>query len=227
MSLSNYGDLKTRIADWLARKDLDAGGVNVNRVPEFVQLGETRMNRDLARIGAGELGASTAWTTTAEAIDLPADFNGMRYLAVNGSTVDELVYLPPEVLYREYSSTAARQPRAYTIHGKDGASDVLQARFRPIPDGVYSLIAYYYKKVSTLVGGADGGTNWMLTNNPDCYLYAALVEAAAWKRDPEAASGFFASYSKALEDVKALDEARRIGGTSPRGRPAVRMIAGM
>lgn len=227
MTIATYLNLRDAIANYTVRPDFADTGANAARTPEFVSLAEVRMNRDLARIGAGELGASTAMTTTAEAIDLPADFNGFRYLAVSGSSVDELVYMPPEVMYRTYPSTAAKQPRWYTLHGKDGVSDVLQARFRPIPDGVYTLIAYYYKKVATLVGAGDGNANWMLTNNLDCYLYAACIEAANWMDDQAQITKWGSLYAQSLDNVKALDEARRVGGPSPRASPNFRMVKGM
>lgn len=226
MSIGTYAQLRAAIANWTVRPDLADGGANASRTPEFVVNAEARMNRDLARIGAGELGATTALTTSAEAIDLPADFNGFRYLGITGNEVTELVYRPPEVLYREYPSASARQPRAYTLHGKDGASDVLQARFRPIPDGVYTLVGYYYKKLTTLIGN-DANHNWMLDNNPDAYLYSSCLEAAIWMGDEAQINRWATGYQKALDDIKALDDARRIGGSSPRSAPGIRMIRGM
>lgn len=220
MALATYGDLKSAVAGWLSRTDLTA------RIPDFVQMAEGRMNRSLARVGAGEL-ASTALTVAAEAIDLPTDFNGMRLLALSTSTTTPLQFVTPEILYTMYPSTSVGMPRAYTVHGKDGISDVMQARFRPIPDGTYNLIAYYYKKIPTLVGGADGNTNWMLTNNPDCYLYATLLEASPYYRDDEHVQLWKAAYDQAMNNVFELDKARRWAGMSPRSRPAVSVIRGM
>lgn len=227
MSLATFINLRDGIANFTARPDFADSQVNAARTLEFISLAEARMNRDLARIAAGELVETAALTTSAEAIDLPADFNGMRFLAINGSSVDELRYKTPEVMYRDWASAAVGQPRAYTLHGKLGTSEVLQARFRPIPDAVYALIAYYYKKVATLIGGADGSSNWMLTNNPDCYLYAACIEAANWMDNEAQIAKWGKLYAQALEDVKSLDDARRVGSASPRASPGVGWKKGM
>lgn len=227
MSIATYANLRAAVSNFSGRADLADAGSNAARTLEFITLAETRMNRDLARIAAGEIVTTSALSTTAEAIDLPADFNGFRLLAINGANTEPLTYMTPESLVQSFVSTAAGKPKAYTLHGKDGASEVVQARFRPIPDSTYTLLAYYYKKVATIVGTADGSSNWMLTNNPDCYLYAALVEVGLFYRDEERARGAMDLYNKALSDVKDLDRARRVGGGSPRASPGVRVIKGM
>lgn len=219
MSFSDYGTFKASVAGYLARPDLTA------RIPDFVQLAEGRMNRVL-KIGAGEI-ASTALTVNTETIDLPTDFNAMRLLALSTSVTKPLMYMTPEILLQQFPSTSVGMPRAYTVHGKDGVSDVMQARFRPIPDGTYNLLAFYYKKIPTLVGGADAGTNWMLSNNPDLYLYATLLEATPYIHDDARIPVWEKAYSVAVGDLKAQDQDRRWAGMSLRSRPGFTMIRGM
>lgn len=227
MTIGTYVTLRAAISNWMGKVDLSDTGANAARTIEFIGLAENRMNRDLARVRAGEIVSTTALTTSAEAIDLPADFNGMRYLAINSSSTRELIYKNPSQLFNDFKSTAVGEPKAFTTHGKDGISEVMQCRFRPIPDAVYALIAFYYKKIVTLVGTVDATANWMLTNNPDCYLYAALLEASIWAKNDAETQKFGTLYAQALKDVKALDEARTVAGISPRARPSVRMVRGM
>lgn len=56
MSLSNYTELKTSIANYLNRNDL------TNVIPDFITLTEDRLNRDL-RVASNVVRAET--TTTA------------------------------------------------------------------------------------------------------------------------------------------------------------------
>jgi hypothetical protein len=225
MSFANYGTFRTAVGTQLARPEL-AGTAGNLKVIDAISLAEARMNRNLGALGAGEL-ASTALTTNAELMDLPTDFNGMRLLALQTSVSTPLDFMTPEILLTRYPSTAVGLPRAYTIHGKDGVSDVMQARFRAIPDGTYSLLAFYYKKVATLVGGSDAGTNWMLTNNPDAYLYSTCLELAIQIQDDQQVVKYQTAYGKAMDDIKALDKQRRWSNISPRSAPAVNMIRGM
>ncbi len=228
MSITTYAELRAAIANHSGRQDFADGEVNADRTPEFVLLAEKRLDRVLRKLGGGELVETAALTTSAEAIDLPADFNAMRYLGINGSRVTELVYRTPAAMYAEYPDSGARQPRVYTLHGKgDLATNITRARFRPIPDSAYALIAYYFKRITTLVGGADGASNWMLTYNPDAYLYACLLECANYRQDAEDIQRYGQLLANAVNDIVEQDDDRRVGSSAPRAAPGVRMMRGM
>ena len=206
MSLANYGDLKTAIAGWLVRADLTA------RIPDFIQLAEIRINRELTRIGAGELN-STSITTTAEAVDLPADFNGARRVAIVDSRTWPIEYRTPEQMWIEYPALYAARPRVFTILGKDGAGGVNQIAFRPIPDAAYTVSLLYYKKVATLVGGADAGTNWFMTSYPDAYLYASLLEATPYIQNDARVALWQGAYTQSMQDIADADKKQRYSGS--------------
>lgn len=230
MSITNYGELRAAVANTLSRGDLATGGANVARVPEFVLFAEKRINRSLSRIGAGELGrdSSLATVLNQEWLALPADFNAARALSIiDGSSVWRLDYLTPEEQDRQYPYTSARRPRSFTVLGSDGVSDAYKAWFKPIPDGVYSLRLTYYKLLATLTSGADGGTNWFLTNYPDAYLYAALIEAANFIQDDAAVQKYAVAFDAATDSIKAMDKRRRYTGGTLVRQSSVRRIRGM
>lgn len=218
MSLLNFGDLKTAIAGYSGRGDLTSTGANFARVLEFIDLAETRMNRDLARISAGEVQTQQLATVAGvETVDLPQDFNGSRRMVVvDASHTWTVPYATPEELLTEFPTTAQGRPRKFTFIGKDGASDTLQAHFRPIPDAAYVLWCVYYRKVPTMVGAPDTFTNWMMTVNPDAYLYASLIEEALWEGNGVAMQQWATAYGKALEDLKGLDKKRSHSGSALR-----------
>ena len=67
-----------------------------------------------------------------------------------------------------YGSTTTGTPEIYTIIANE-------IQLGPIPDGVQTIEMLFYKKISAL--SATNTTEAMLTDNPDIYLYGALLEA--------------------------------------------------
>ena len=71
----------------------------------------------------------------------------------------------------------------------------------PTPSTSYTGEITYYAKVAAL--SADADTNWLLTNNPDVYLYGSLVHTAPYLReDPRVVlwSGLLAQAMDQIED---------------------------
>jgi hypothetical protein len=166
MAITNYGELKTALANWLHRTDLSA------RLPEFVTLAQVRISDDV-RANANTVSASG--TSTDKTIPLPADFIEGRslHLSING-TNRPLDYLTPA----QYAHLA--QPTgdadAYTIIG----SSILLARN---PSGNQSYTLVYYAKETAL--SADSDTTTLLSTRPGLYLYGTLCEAAPYLRDAD------------------------------------------
>ena len=67
MSILNYSDLQSTIASYLARTDLTV------QIPDFIQLAETRLRRDL-RIRQMLKVVTTATTPSDSTVELPSDF---------------------------------------------------------------------------------------------------------------------------------------------------------
>jgi hypothetical protein len=82
-------------------------------------------------------------------------------------------------------------PRYWTIDGANIALDC-------IPDTAYSFTLRTYQAL----GLAAFGTNWLMTNHPDVYLYAVLIEAAAYLRDMDMLMTWKAAYDLAIQDVQ-------------------------
>jgi hypothetical protein len=222
MPISSYAELRQTAADWLARTDLTAD------LPTCVALAESRINRELSKVGAGELASSSLVTVGGTpTVALPSDFNGSRMVAVQASSqVTPLVFLPPEELYFRYSSTGGGVPRAFAVIGSDGVGGVQNLLLRPTPDAAYPLTLIYYKAVPTLVGGADAGTNWFLAKHPDAMLYAVLLEAAARVASPEDVQMWRAGLQQAFDDIKAQDRKNRWSGATLRVGNSSRLTAG-
>lgn len=183
-----YATLQTDVAAYLHRSDLTA------LLPTFIERAEAYLFRELQ---VKDLATSIAGTTTGEYAALPADFGAVSKLTVvYGSTEYTLDYKS------ESAVATTSVPCAYALESN-------QIRIFGASTGqAYTL--YYTAKLAALSG--SNATNWLLTNAPDVYLWAAALEGAKHIRD-EAEAVRCTSYM-----VAAIDSVRR--ASERRGHPS-------
>ncbi len=70
MALDTFSNLKSVIADYLARDDL------TTQIPDFIRLAESRMDKEL-RVRELIKRATTSTTTGDDTVNLPTDFLGV------------------------------------------------------------------------------------------------------------------------------------------------------
>lgn len=192
MSLSNYTDLKSAVANWLNRSS-DTSLVSV--VPDLITLAETRFNR-LLRLNAQD--TTSSGTLSGPLISIPSDLVDLKRItvAVNGTEYD-LRYLSPED-FDNYASLSGA-PLVYT-------SQTNSYSVAPGPDSNYAYTIYYAAKFAALSDASP--TNWLLTNAPDVYLYGALLEAEPFLKNdariPLWASAFQNSIDALVEQDKDM-----------------------
>jgi len=206
MALSNYTELKAAIADWLDRSDLTA------RIPDFIALAETRINREL-RIRAMEYRATMNTTAGQRYFALPGSYIQMRNFQLNTNPVTPLEYITPEMLDRLYGSNTTGKPKAYSLIGDE-------IQLAPIPDTVYEVEMAYYEKFTPL-GDGTGGTvtsNWLTANAPDILLYGALIEAEPFIKNDERIQLWLTAYKEAVDKLQKADDRDRHSGSTMRVR---------
>ena len=167
MALSNYGELKTGIANFLNRDDL------TSIIPTFIALTEAQIARDL-RHWRQEVRVSTTVDERFE--NLPTDWlEGVHLSLADGSTVE---YGSVAEISRQklLSNNTAGQPRLYTLNSG-------QIEFFPAPDESYTLTMIYYARIPTMSGDTDA--NWLMTSYPDVYLYGSLLQSAPYLGEDE------------------------------------------
>ena len=120
MSITSYADLQSSIANFMARNDL------TTQIPEFIQLAESRMSREL-ETREQEKRSQATLTAGDEYIALPNDFREVREVKINASPTRVLTYYSPAALDSMYSSNGEGMPEGYSIVG-------LEMKLRPIPD---------------------------------------------------------------------------------------------
>lgn len=157
MAITDYSSLQTSIGNYLHRSDL------TSVIPDFIAIAEAKLNRIL-RIRAMENIATGNVNST---VALPTGFTEMISLTVtSGGVTYPLQYIPPNQVVSESSSA-----KYYSLIGDS-------IYFVPGGSGeTYTLT--YYKKFDPL----SSGVNWLITNAPDVYLYASLLEAAPYIKD--------------------------------------------
>ena len=202
MALTTYSELKTAIANWLDRSDLD------DRIPEFIQLAEARHRRDF-KIRRMETRVTANTIADTEYYSLPDNFVAMRNIQLNTDPKTSLEYLTPEQLDRVRAGSNTGKPKAYSIIGNN-------FQLRPIPDAVYEIEMLYYKYFTAL--SDSNTTNDMLTYHPDLYLYGALVEAEPYLQNDKRIQTWAGFYDRAKQDLITTNERDRHSGVAPTTR---------
>ena len=196
MSISTYTELKTAVANFLARDDL------TSQIPNFIQLAESRMSRELETRDQ-EKRATATLTSGDEYIALPTDLREVRSVALRTDPKTVLTYYSPTSLDSTYSSGGSGKPLGFSIVGGE-------MKLRPIPDSSYTAEIIYVGGLSAL---SDSNlTNVVLTRHPDAYLYGALAEAYAYLLDETRAAQYMQRFSLAIDEIK-VDEQRAHYGT--------------
>ena len=190
MAFTSYSTLKTAIANYLARTDLD------DKIPDFVRLAEERLRRDL-RIRQ-MLKVATADTTAEDAtVSLPSDFLAMKDIHIDTTPVRVLQFQNTSNFFRNARTTETGVPTMYTLLGSE-------FQFAPKPDSAYTLRMVYYYKPDLL---SDSNTsNLFLANCPDLLLYGALAEAEPYLMNDERLATWSALYDRGLASLRASDD---------------------
>lgn len=190
MAISTFAELKTAIANWSERDDLDS------HIPEFVELTEDAIGREL-RVRAME--TTINLDVSSQETALPTGFVQQRRL-YRDSDASRLEYFPPEDFWIRNAKSETGAPRLFTIEG----DNLVVA---PAPDTSYTLKLLYFKTFATLSDGSD--TNWVLTNARGLYLFGALMELSMFDEDEVGALKWSIRWDNLLEKVHAADRLDR------------------
>jgi hypothetical protein len=188
--MNNYGGLKSSIASWLNRGDLEA------QIPDFIKLAESdflselRHWRMLKRAYAPLAGEYTQYPTDlVEGVSVHLLTDPVRPLTVVS---------PVELLQKKPSRGGVAGRPVFAAFA--GELQVL-----PVPDSDYEVEMLYFGAPGPLVGDLD--SNWILTRFPGLYLYGALRAAAPYLHEDERVVVWEGLYQA------TLDKARRDHGS--------------
>jgi len=193
MALATYSDLKTAVANHLARDDLTSA------IDDFIDLAEARLSRELSPRSTHKR-ATAATSAGDEYVTLPTDLRSIRLVRLNTDPRVVLEFMTPGDLYSAYPNSGQAKPRAYTVMGSEIA-------VRPIPDTTYTIELVYAEGLAALSG--SNTTNTVLTRYPDAYLYATLAAAYRYLMDEQRASYFDGLTTVAMDEINRSEEAAR------------------
>ena len=207
MAISDYGELKTAVANWLDRDDL------TDRIPEFISLAEARFNRVL-RLRSMEAKSTASTVGGQRNLALPGGYIQMRNFQVNSSPLTTLSYVTPEIYDRVWGGSTSGTPKFYTILANE-------VSFGPIPASVMTVEMLYYKKFDNLsvlavAAGNDQVDNLLLTDSPDVYLYGSMLEAEPFIMNDERVPLWATALERAVNDMQEQDNKDRHSGSALR-----------
>ena len=196
MSLSTYSDLKTSVANYLARTDL------TDQIPDFIRLAEYRMRREV-RIRQMLKSATTVTVSGDATVEMPTDFLEARDFVVVGNPTQPLSYVSPSALSRNAISSTTGKPTEYTILASE-------FQLSPVPSSVYTLQVLYYAAPTLL--SDENASNVFMANVPDMLLYASLIEAEPYLMNDARLQTWIAMYERASVSVTKSDESGQYSG---------------
>jgi hypothetical protein len=196
MSFATYSDLKTSIANYLARSDL------TSQISDFVSFAENRLRREL-RIRQMLKSVTTSTVANDSTVELPSDFLEVRDFVVLTNPITPLSYSSPSALSNDPRASEVGVPKSYTIL----ANDFLMS---PVPDGVYTARLLYYAAPAYL--SDSNTTNVFLTTAPDALLYASLIEAEPYLMNDARINTWGTMYDRAISSLAKSDQEGQYSG---------------
>jgi hypothetical protein len=196
MAITTYSELKSAVADFLNRDDLTSA------IPNFIALAEATLNR---RMRAPEMVTRATVTVDAEYENRPADWmETIRYqITTNPITVVEFV-TPEEAIIQKTKFSTSGVPIFFSTVGT-------QFQHIPAPDTSYTGELMYYARIAGL---SDSNTsNWLLTANPDIYLYATLIQSAPYLKEDERITVWAGIYDRLMAEYEVAEQRAKTGSS--------------
>ena len=195
MALTNYTTFVATVESYLARTDLNT------IVPDFVQLAQFRMSRDLRTEKMLKVATSTI-TTTDGTVSLPSDMLEVREIHLQGNPPIRLEYQSPDLFFRNGQTTLSGFAHYFTMLGAE-------FKLAPTPNGTDTVQILYYAQPEFISSSVS--SNLFLANYPDALLYATLAEAEPYLYNDARIATWSALYDRAIANIKKSD----LGSTYP------------
>jgi len=191
----NYGELKTLIAGYLHRAD------QTDNIITFITLAQARVNRDL---DVPEMVSRTTQSVRTRYVTLPADLRRLMdvQIAVRGGR-KSLMPMSASQMDTEHGQVVSGEPNNYCIRGKE-------IELQPTPDSAHTLELLYLHRLAAL--SADSATNDILTDNPNIYVYASMIEASPFIHADERMPVWKDLYKEEVSRLNEEAEDRALSG---------------
>src|SRR5258706_1958244 len=204
MALTTYTELLAAVASWLDRTDLAAS------IPDFVRLGEQRIQRDL-HLRFLDIEFDGAMVAGQDFITLPVDCAWPKLLRINLSPERYVrIVALPEFTDLRFDSQA-ESPLV-------GCNFGLTLKLAPTPTTNLAYTLFYSSGMPLLVASSNE-TNWLTANGMDVLLYAALSESGPFIGNDERTGGWEQNYASRIGGLRQQEWRARTGGGTLAVRP--------
>lgn len=190
---ANYAAWVSGVRTWL-----DADSLTDAQVQDFIALAHDRLNRDL---NAWEMEATINRTAASGVVTLPADFNRIRQVSVDGTGI----YLASTK--GEIANRKARKDESERLFAIDAGTIIL---WPTLVDGTVVAIDYFVKVPEISVSVSS---NIFTTSYSDLLLWASLVEGSLFIVEDERGAIFEAKYQAGLKVANENPKKVKLGST--------------
>lgn len=192
-----FADLKSTIANFMARNDLTAD------IPSMVRLCEYRLNRELVGLEIDTI------LDDAEIGDSTIDVSDLAIIeAISLHIVQTEGADTPITKGRDFPrDTTSGRPLQWEYI--DGYNAYIQFD-RPI-DQAYDFRLRHTQRFQLV---EDGATNWLLTNHEDVYLAAALVWGGGFTQDFPLAAVYKSVLDEGIRSIRSTVARRKLSVAS-------------
>ncbi len=187
MAFTNYSAFVTTVENYLARTDL------TSVIPDFVQMAQLRMSRDLRT----EAMLKVATTTPSDnKVAFPTDFLELREMHFQGNPPIILEYQSPDLFFRNGQTSLSGRSHYFTMLGTE-------FQFAPSQNSDYTIQILYYAQPTFI--STTTSSNLFLAYYPDALLYATLAEAEPYLLNDARIATWSALYDRAIANIKTSD----------------------
>jgi hypothetical protein len=187
MAFTNYTTFVSTVESYLARTDL------TSVIPDFVQMAQLRMSRDL-RTEAMLKVATT--TPTDNKVAFPTDFLELREMHFQGNPPVILEFQSPDLFFRNGQTSLSGRSHYFTMLGTE-------FQFAPSQNSDYTIQILYYGQPTFI--STTTSSNLYLAYYPDALLYATLAEAEPYLMNDARVQTWSALYDRAIGNIKKSD----------------------
>jgi hypothetical protein len=187
MAFTNYTSFVSTVESYLARTDL------TTVIPDFVQMAQLRMSRDLRT----EAMLKVATTTPSDnKVAFPSDFLELREMHFEGNPPIILEYQSPDLFFRNGQTSLSGRSHYFTMLGTE-------FQFAPSQNSDYTIQILYYGQPTFI--STTTASNLFLAYYPDALLYATLAEAEPYLMNDPRVATWSALYDRAIANIKKSD----------------------
>jgi hypothetical protein len=189
-----------------AHLELDAE--SAAQLPTLLRKAEARIDR-LCMVPEREVSVAITTVSGDQTVALPIDYRHLTNARFVGTSGRPLEQVSLGYLHDQYTNLSG-EPVVYAI--SDGS-----VHFGPVPDGAYTVRLTYFTKLENVTEANQ--TNWLLSENPDVYVYALLFQTSTWLEDLDAARDYRSEMLTIIDEInlqaKRFRRARGVRMRSP------------